>query len=109
MRAAALVAALLLTGCVTPIVNYREMTPEQIKELVKDKAMAGNCIVLNTPYGRGVTTNIAIDKSVVAAGGTYTVDEQCKMTFTQGGPPAQVPVIVQDGQGGFRMVTPPPR
>ena len=84
MRALLLAGALATAGCVTPIVDYKAMSPDQIKELVRDKAMAGNCVVLNTPYGRGVTTNIAIDKSVVSAGGTFSVDEQCKMTFQQG-------------------------
>lgn len=99
MRAAFLGVALLTAGCVTPIVDYKAMSPEQIKELVRDKAMAGNCIVLNTPYGRGVTTNIAIDKSVVAQGGTFAVDEQCKMTFQQGVGPTS--------GGAFRLVPAP--
>lgn len=97
MKALALGVALLLAGCVTPIVNYREMSPEQIKELVKDRAAAGNCIVLNTPYGRGVTTNFAVDKTVVAAGGSITIDEQCKVTFQQGTP----------AEGKFRLVPVP--
>lgn len=84
MRALVLAGALMAAGCVTPIVDYKAMSPDQIKELVRDKAMAGNCVVLNTPYGRGVTTNLAIDKSVIANGGTFSVDEQCKMTFQQG-------------------------
>lgn len=84
--AGALIAA-ALGGCgVTPIVDYKGMTAEQIRELVKDKAMAGNCIVANTPYGRGVTTYLAVDKSVVSNGGSISVDEQCKWTFTQGAP-----------------------
>jgi hypothetical protein len=74
-----------LASCgVTPIVDYKGMSAEQIRELVKDKAMAGNCIVANTPYGRGVTTYLAVDKSVVSNGGSISVDEQCKWTFTQG-------------------------
>lgn len=98
MRALLLGAALLAAGCVTPIVDYTSMSPEQIKELVKDKAAAANCIVLNTPYGRGVTTNFALDKSVIAQGGTFSIDEQCKMTFQQGTLPSA---------GTFRLVPAP--
>ena len=98
MRALALSAALLLAGCVTPIVNYDKMDAAQIAALVKDKTAAANCVVLNTPYGRGVSTYMALDKSVLEKGAILTIDEQCKMSLTQGqlAPTFQmVPVPVQ--------------
>lgn len=77
---------LLLGGCVTPIVDYGKLDAKQIEAMVKDKTMVGNCVVLNTPYGRGVSTYFAMDKSTVDKGGTFTVDEQCKIGFQQGPP-----------------------
>ncbi len=77
-------AALTATACVTPIADYKSMSAEQIAALVRDKTAAANCIVLNTPYGRGVSTYMALDKSVLERGAVLTVDEQCKMSLTQG-------------------------
>lgn len=71
-------------GCVTPIVDYKAMSPEQIKELVRDKSAAANCVVLNTPYGRGVATYLALDRSVLEKGAVLSVDEQCKISLQQG-------------------------
>ena len=85
-RLVLLLPLLLLAGCVTPMVDYKAMTPEQIKELVRDKSAAGTCLVANTPYGKGITTYFAIDAKVLQAGGTMTITDQCQMTFSNGGP-----------------------
>lgn len=110
MKASIVLVALALGGCVTPLVDYKSMSPEQISALGKDKTAAANCVVLNTPYGRGVSTYMALDKSVLEKGAKLTVDEQCKMDLQQGGliqAPTQPQVIQILPQPAPQTVVPP--
>jgi hypothetical protein len=91
MRYAAFaLAGLLMGGCLSLPANPENMTPEQIKEWVKDKSMAATCTTLNTPYGRGIVVHVGIDKSVVP-NGAVQVDDQCKVTFTNAPVPRLAP------------------
>ena len=76
-----IVAALLLAGCATLPGNPSKMSPEQIKEAVKDKNANIGCGVINSPYGRGVAVYVTLDKAVVV-NGSVVVDDQCKVTIT---------------------------
>jgi hypothetical protein len=80
-----LCAACLPLGCVTPMVDYKSMSPEQIHELVKDRSMAANCLTVNSPYGRGINTYMAIDAKVLQAGGSISINDQCQVIFQNGG------------------------
>ena len=81
MRAVTILAlAVTLTGCAASA-GYRNMTPEQIREAVKDKSATVNCVVLNTPYGRGVDVFMSVDRSVLASG-SIKVSDQCQTEFT---------------------------
>lgn len=82
-----LVLALLLTGCASMMNPYVDMSPEQISAAVKDKNLTAWCLVLNTPYGRGITSILNLDKAVLPAGSSISVDEQCKILVTTGGKP----------------------
>lgn len=81
MRFLALGLVLALSGCAALPVNYNNMTPEQIKAVVADKNMNAQCGVANTPYGKGIMVLVSIDKSVIP-NGSVSVDDQCKITFT---------------------------
>lgn len=80
------IVALIFTGCASLPVNYNAMTAEQIKALVADKNVTAQCGVANTPYGKGIMVLVAIDKSVILSG-SFSVDDQCKITFTNQPPP----------------------
>jgi hypothetical protein len=69
----------LIGGCASA--GYQGMTPEQIAATAKMKDANVNCVVLNSPYGRGVTVFINLDKGVIPLG-TITVDSECKTTVS---------------------------
>ncbi len=70
----------LLMGCASPGA-YQGMTAEQITALAKMKDANVACVILNAPWGRGVTTFVNLDKGVIPSG-TVTVDGECKVTMT---------------------------
>lgn len=78
-------ACLSVSGCMPSLpINWTVMTPEQIKEAVKDKSISATCGTMNTVYGRGFAVNVGIDKSVILDNGSVQVDDQCKVTVTNG-------------------------
>ena len=68
-------------GCATLPANPTAMTPEQLREWVKDKNANISCGVINSPYGRGVAVYVVLDRGIVV-NGTVVVDDQCKVTIT---------------------------
>lgn len=72
--------ALLLAGCGAIPANPSSMSPEQLREWVKDKNANVACGVANTPYGRGVAVYVVLDKGIVIDG-SVTVDSECKVTI----------------------------
>ena len=84
---AALVLSTTLTGCAGMMNPYVDLSPEQISAAVKDKNLTAWCLVLNSPYGRGITSILNLDKAVLPAGSSISVDEQCKIFVTTGGKP----------------------
>ena len=68
-------------GCASIPANPTEMTPDQLKEWVKDKNANIACGVINSPYGRGIAVYVVLDKAVVV-NGMVTVDDACKVTIT---------------------------
>ena len=78
MRAALL--ALLLAGCATTLpMDPTHMTPEQIKEAVKDKSASVGCVTIQTPY-KGNSVIMNLDKGVLAVG-EISIDAECKVTI----------------------------
>ena len=76
---------LVFSGCTTLPIDYRSLSAEQIKEIVKDKGIMAQCSTVNSPYGRGIVVIVGIDKGTLP-NGNVTVDDQCKITTTTGTP-----------------------
>ena len=75
-----------LAGCVTGgslPANPEKMSAEQLKEWVKDKNANAGCLVANTPYGKGNSVFLALDKGIVV-NGTVTIKDNCEITITNG-------------------------
>lgn len=81
MRKLLLAAAVALAGCQTLPADPSKMAADQLREWVKDKTANISCGVVNSPYGRGVMTSVALDKAVIF-NGTVTVDGECKVSVT---------------------------
>ncbi len=77
------VLLLLLNGCG---VYTSQMTPEQIAEMVKDKNLNLFCLVANTPYGKGTTTVLNLDRAILPPNSTVKVDDACKLEVLTGPP-----------------------
>lgn len=76
-----LIALLALAGCAQLPADPSKMSPEQIKEWVRDKNASISCGKVNTPYGPTVLTYVTLDKSVIFEG-VVTVDAECKVSIT---------------------------
>ncbi len=77
---------LLCVGCsVTLPADPTRMTPEQLKAWAADKNANIQCVVANSPYGKGNAVALVLDKGIVV-NGTVTVDDACKVTITNGSP-----------------------
>lgn len=82
MKKLALLSLLVLVpGC--GAMGYQSMSPEQLQALSKMKDANANCIIANTPWGRGVSVYVNLDKGVIPAG-TVTIDGECKVTISNG-------------------------
>lgn len=85
MKMLILAATLICSGCAAQLpADPIRMSPEQLKEWVKDKNASVSCGKVNTPYGPTVVTSVNIDKAVIP-NGTVTVDGECKVTITNEG------------------------
>lgn len=74
-------AAAALAGCANQVpADPTHMTPEQIKELAKDKSASAACTVVNSPWGVGRTIFVQFDKST-SPNGTVTVGADCTVTL----------------------------
>jgi len=73
--------AAVLEGCASQVpADPTHMTPEQIKELAKDKSASAACTVVNSPWGVGRTIFVQFDKST-APNGTVTVGADCTVSL----------------------------
>jgi hypothetical protein len=73
-----ILALLVLTACAAN--GYQNMTPEQIAATAKMKDANINCVIIASPWGKGVTTFLNLDKGVLPVG-TITVDSECRITI----------------------------
>lgn len=84
-------AALLLPGCVTGGLlpaNPEKMSAEQLHEWVKDRNANAGCLVANTPYGKGNSVFLALDKGIVV-NGTVVIKDNCEITIINGPAPKE--------------------
>ncbi len=72
---------LLLAGCAQLPADPSKMSPEQIKEFVKDKNASVSCGKVNTPYGPTVLIYVTLDKAVIFEG-QVSVNPDCQVTIT---------------------------
>ena len=80
MKGYAVLVAVVLAGCATTLpMDPRQMTPEQIKEAVKDKSASIGCVTIQTPY-KGNSVLLNLDKGVLAVG-KVSIDAECKVTI----------------------------
>ena len=77
-----LLTLLAMTGCATIPGNPTTMTPEQLREIVKDKNANVGCATVQTPY-KGNVVYLVLDKGIVV-NGTMTVKSDCEITITNG-------------------------
>ena len=79
-------------GCVTGgslPANPEKMSEGQLREWVKDKNANAGCLVANTPYGKGNSVFLALDRGIVV-NGTITIKDNCEIiiqTFSPGAQP----------------------
>ena len=90
MRLLALLAALACAGCLSLPANPTEMTPDQLKEWVKDKNASVGCVVANSPYGKGNGLYLVLDKGIIP-NGTVTIDDACKVVISNTAPAHTAP------------------
>lgn len=72
---------LLLSGCMTNSA-YENMSAEQITALSKLKDANVACVIVNSPWGRGVSVFANLDRGVIHEG-VVTVDGDCKVTISE--------------------------
>lgn len=70
----------LLAGCAQLPGNPENMSPEQLREYAKDKSASVQCVIVFSPWGKGVVTSVNLDKSVVATG-SVSVNNECLITI----------------------------
>jgi hypothetical protein len=79
---------IVIAGCASA--GYQGMTADQIAATAKMKDANVNCVVVASPWGKGTTTFVNIDKGVIQTG-TVTVDADCKITVNNA--PAATPAL----------------
>ena len=84
-RMLALLATLLLAGCMGMQTAYEKMSADQIQALAKMKDANVACVIANTPWGRGVSVFANVDRGVIQRG-VLTVDGECKVTVSNDSP-----------------------
>ena len=81
----------LVAGCAGNIPgNPTSMSPEQLKEWIKDKNANVGCAVVNSPYGKGNGVFVVLDKGIVLDG-SLTVSDACQITITNSPKPKVTP------------------
>lgn len=86
-----LVCALLtvtLTGCASMLGNVpvQDMTAKQLQEFAKIKDANVTCLIVNSPYGKGMALFLSLDKAVIPAG-SVSVDDNCVLKLITGPAP----------------------
>lgn len=68
----------VISGCsyLTP-----QMDAKQLEAASKTKDVNAVCITASGPWGKGQTTYLNVDRTVIK-NGSVQVDDQCKLTFT---------------------------
>ena len=84
-----LIIALVGAGCVSLPANPSSMTPEQLREWVKDKSANVLCSTIATPY-KGTVIVMNLDKGVVV-NGAVTIKDGCEVTITNTAPGPRTP------------------
>ena len=94
MKALAMIPMLAMWGCTTMPADPSKMTPEQLREWVKDKSASVSCVVARNATGTVVMSMANLDKTTFK-GGTLTVkpSSDCEMTIVADAPakPASTP------------------
>lgn len=90
MRIYAAIVAAALAGCMTTPADLTKASPEQIREIVRDRAATVSCGSAKTVTGN-VTFVFANLDEVKGLAGTVTVDANCVTTITGEPRAASVP------------------
>ena len=87
-------ALLTMGGCAGTLpADPSKMTPDQLKEMVKDRSASAACTLINSPWGVGRTVFVQLDKAAIPSGAVQ-VNQDCTMVITNTGKPA-LPVAPQ--------------
>ena len=84
-----LVAPLLLSGCLSLPADPTQMSAEQLREWVKDRSTGIQCVIANTPWGRGIAVSVNVDQSKALESGSLSVDDACKIVLNKDSRPVQ--------------------
>ena len=84
--------ALALSGCASMLGNapVQEMTAKQLHEFAKIKDATITCLIVNSPYGKGMALFLSLDKAVIPAGSVSVVDN-CVAKIITGPVPKTTP------------------
>lgn len=101
----AVMATLFIAGCTTPGA-FKDLSPQQIDAVVKDKSVFGNCTIIVGPGWTAKSSTLTIDRGVVADGGVAINPDNCGMTYTNNrAPPRSVVTGVTAGPMGVMAPT----
>lgn len=81
MKYLILALALALAGCAQLPANPTEMSPEQLREWIRDKNAAVSCGRVNTPWGPQTFVYWNVDNSKNLEG-TLIVKPDCETSYT---------------------------
>jgi hypothetical protein len=94
MKALIVIPLLAMWGCTTIPANPADMTPEQLREWVKDKSASVSCVVARNATGTVVMAMANLDKTSIK-GGSLVIkpSSDCEMTIVADSPakPASAP------------------
>ena len=86
-RIAAALAMLALSACAANQ-PFQGMNADQINAAIADKDAAATCTVVNSPWGKGITTWINVNANIVRNGG-LKIAADCSVDFTNAAPPVK--------------------
>lgn len=75
-----LAISIFLSGCMSLPHDPSSMTPEQLREISKDKNANVTCAVGNNPYGRIGVITVQLDQKIVV-NGSVQVTPDCNITI----------------------------